>query len=237
MDGLDLSTLTLRSGPHASRSASALCALEAVAWLAGEPHSDSPECACPVIAAFVREMNDAIGDDAERTRLLVPLLPRIVGSRASREIELRRAYLAADFSVRVGVPIALDAVGQHECATTLRALPEIADAATARAALAVTRAADAYYAEYAAADAYYAATAATAATYAATAAAAFASTAASAAYAATAAASSAYEDAADSAAEAYSTADATAAASAAAARLAIHEAAVRCVERLLDVVE
>ena len=33
-----------------------LCAMEMVAWLAGEAHSDEPECACPVLAAMVRAL-------------------------------------------------------------------------------------------------------------------------------------------------------------------------------------
>ena len=31
-----------------------MCALEAVAWLAGEPHTDHPKCVSQVIGAFVR---------------------------------------------------------------------------------------------------------------------------------------------------------------------------------------
>ncbi len=43
---------TLAAGPHAGAEAG-LCALEAVAYVAGEPHSDEPACASPSIAAFV----------------------------------------------------------------------------------------------------------------------------------------------------------------------------------------
>ena len=41
---------TLAHGAHDS-PADGLCAMEAAAWLAGEPHSDHPACVSPVIAA------------------------------------------------------------------------------------------------------------------------------------------------------------------------------------------
>src|ERR1700680_1196735 len=48
-----LERMVLASGSHGDRS-HGLCAMEVVAWLAGEKHSDHPECASPVIAAFIR---------------------------------------------------------------------------------------------------------------------------------------------------------------------------------------
>jgi hypothetical protein len=37
--------------------------MELVSMLAGEPFSDAPLCACPIIGAFLRAYNDAIDDD------------------------------------------------------------------------------------------------------------------------------------------------------------------------------
>ncbi len=80
MIGLD--GIVLKASSHHTREAG-VCSMEAVAWLAGEPHSDRPACACPVIGAFMIAWNDALPDDETRTRLLKPLLPLLVGSRAA----------------------------------------------------------------------------------------------------------------------------------------------------------
>jgi len=48
----DLDAITLASGAH-DRRTDGVCVMEAVAWWAGEDHSDRPECASPVIAALV----------------------------------------------------------------------------------------------------------------------------------------------------------------------------------------
>ena len=49
----DLDTITLDSGSH-DRRTDGVCVMEAVAWWAGEDHSDRPECVSPVIGAFLR---------------------------------------------------------------------------------------------------------------------------------------------------------------------------------------
>jgi hypothetical protein len=71
---LGLDGIVLKSGAHDSRE-SGVCALEAVAWFAGLPHSDMPACVCPVLRAFVIAWNDGIPDDARRTALLKPFIP------------------------------------------------------------------------------------------------------------------------------------------------------------------
>lgn len=81
---LDLDAITLRHGAHNTRD-DGVCALEAVAWLAGEEHSDRPGCVCPVVAAFVRVWNDALPSDGDRDRLLKPLLPAMVGTASTPE--------------------------------------------------------------------------------------------------------------------------------------------------------
>ena len=85
-----------------------MCVMEAVAYVAGEPHSDHPQCACPVVGAFLRSWNDAIQDDATRTALLAPLVTRLVGSRSTRAVEVVRSDLALDWLVRVQTPAWLD---------------------------------------------------------------------------------------------------------------------------------
>ena len=109
--------------------------MEAVAWLAGEEHSAYPTCVCPVVANFVRELNDGLPDDATRTRLLTPLLARLVGSCATPTMKRRRALLAADWVVRHLSPTELGAMGLHPEASRLRELAPVANATSALRAL------------------------------------------------------------------------------------------------------
>lgn len=92
---------TLAAGRHAS--AEGLCALEAVAYVAGEPHSDQPACASPSLAAFIETWSDRLPQDA-RDALILPLVPRLVGTRGSDALERRRVALVVDWLVRTHVP-------------------------------------------------------------------------------------------------------------------------------------
>ncbi len=56
-----------------------LCALEAVAWMAGLPHSDQPACVCEVLTTLLRGINDHM-PHFQRQRL-VPFLPRLIDTR------------------------------------------------------------------------------------------------------------------------------------------------------------
>jgi len=154
-----LDALVLAEGSHGTRE-SGLCAMEAVAWLAGEPHSDHPACTCPVIARYVIRLNDRMRDD-ERQRLKA-YLPRLIGTRATPEVERRRMFVFADWAVRKIAPIALRARGRAELAEKLEAVAEINSEETAEAGRAVARTAyaAAYAAAAAAADAAAAAAAA-----------------------------------------------------------------------------
>ena len=144
---MDLSTVSFGVGGHPRTDAPTgdrdLCIMEAVAYMAGEPWSDKPACASPVVSAFLRSWNDALSD-ADRDRLLPAAVwvPRLVGSRADPATEERRAYLALDWLIRVHTPAWLDLVpslAPH--AAALRALPEIVDLTTAGQAGDMVRAA------------------------------------------------------------------------------------------------
>ena len=107
------------------------CIMEAVSFVAGEPWSDHPQCACPVIGAFLRSWNDSLPDD-QRDTLLRPLTLKLVGTRATTEIERRRAVMAADWYIRVFTPAWLHLAGLHlaglaDQASALASLPEITD--------------------------------------------------------------------------------------------------------------
>ena len=125
---------SLGKGSH-SPTDGEMCVMEAVAYVAGEPWSDAPQCACPVITAFMVSWNDSLSSDTERDRLLKPLIPLIVGTRSTKEVEKRRSYMALDWMIRVYTPKWLDMVPALRAhAKTLRELEAIADMAGATAA-------------------------------------------------------------------------------------------------------
>jgi hypothetical protein len=117
---------TLKEGSHEDFETGA-CIMEAVAYVTGEPWSDHPACACPVITTFMISWNDALLSDEERTRLLLPLIPKIVGTRGSEALESRRATMAADWLVRTHAPAWLRLAGLTAEADALAGLPEITD--------------------------------------------------------------------------------------------------------------
>ena len=130
----------LLEGSHTSDDGG-MCVMEAVAYVAGEPWSDAPLCACPVITEFVRSWNDDL--DAEgRERLLKPLVPMLVNTRATRETELRRSALALDWLVRVYTPKFLDLIPELAVhADTLRGLGGLVSARAAAGAAGAAEAA------------------------------------------------------------------------------------------------
>lgn len=134
--------MQLSAGAHESIESGA-CVMELVSYVTGEPWSDAPQCACPVITAFCVSWNDSL-PDADRTRLLKPLIPLIVGTRSTKGVEERRSYMALDWLIRVFTPKWLDTVpALHEHAKALRELDAIADMAGAAAAGVKVRAAGA----------------------------------------------------------------------------------------------
>lgn len=98
----------LATGNHASFEDGA-CLMEAVAYIAGEPHSDHPKCTCPVLTRHGIRLNDRFND--EERQLLAPLIPRLVGTRADRATQLRRVNVLVDASIREITPMAYDAIG------------------------------------------------------------------------------------------------------------------------------
>lgn len=107
--------------------------MEMVAWLAGEPHSDEPQCSCPVLAAFVRACNDAMSDDA-RNRHLRPIVPFLVNTRGSAELERRRGDIVLDCMLRELVPAWLRRRGSMAEARVFEQLPRPVSTAALQAA-------------------------------------------------------------------------------------------------------
>ena len=69
--------LWLEAGSHQSPE-EGLCLMEAVAWVAGEPHSDDPACVCSLLRSFGQRLNDSLDD--ERRQALKPLIPDLIGT-------------------------------------------------------------------------------------------------------------------------------------------------------------
>ena len=77
-----------------------MCTLEQLSYVAGEGHSDSPECACPVLSAFVRALNDRLphGQRQELSRYVRLLY----GTRGSGQDETDRRALIRAWHERTG---------------------------------------------------------------------------------------------------------------------------------------
>src|SRR6266542_3383957 len=123
-----IKTISLQHGKHNDRS-NGLCAMELAAYIADEPHSDHPECVCPIIGEFMRLWNDALPTDTERDRLLKPLIPLTISTKANKEIEERRSFMCIDWTVRTFTPTWLAACGDRYSVhvAALTSVPEIVD--------------------------------------------------------------------------------------------------------------
>ena len=121
----DLDAITLASGAH-DRRTDGMCVMEAVAWWAGEDHSDHPECVSPVIGAFLRSWNDALPDgDRQQLRRWIP---EVVGTNAGPAVDAELSWIALDWLVRVHTPAWLRLAGLIEQAALLTDMAEITPA-------------------------------------------------------------------------------------------------------------
>ena len=118
----DLKTLKLpplSKGKHRSPE-DGLCAMEMVAYLERLPHSDAPECTCPLLREYVIKINDMCSDsDREK---LKPYLPRLVGT-VSPAHKQARAGIFVWAAIHRFVPMVLDKAGLHDDADLLRRCP------------------------------------------------------------------------------------------------------------------
>jgi hypothetical protein len=67
------------------------CAMEWVAYLAGEPHTDRPKCVDITLRIFLAALNDGLGDE-DRQRLR-PYLARCIGTADDGHIHVRRRLM------------------------------------------------------------------------------------------------------------------------------------------------
>jgi hypothetical protein len=91
-------TIKLAKGKHASPE-KGVCVMELASMLAGEPFSDHPACACPVISSFLRSYNDSIDDG--RRQDLYSYASKVVGSRAPASVQRARVDRLAAWGLEV----------------------------------------------------------------------------------------------------------------------------------------
>ena len=103
-----------------------LCIMSFVALLAGEPHSDSPGAASPVIRRFVIPINDRM--PASFRQRLKPFAPRIIGTQ-DRLDALRAEVLAAAVRDEIVPRVTLDFGAVPAGAAWLGGLREVREAA------------------------------------------------------------------------------------------------------------
>src|SRR5690348_3612802 len=96
-----LETLTLKAGGHKSFEQGA-CVMEAVAYVAGEPWSDHPQCASPILGSFLRSWNDRLNDTDRQ--LLKPYIVRLVGTNTGPDDEQTRRWMLLDWLVHEYAP-------------------------------------------------------------------------------------------------------------------------------------
>jgi hypothetical protein len=83
--------LTLDRSSHPSFEAGH-CAMEVVAWLADEGHTDAPQCASPVLRRYTIRLNDRW--DATKRQTLKPYLLRMIGTGGDGKDEIRERIAA-----------------------------------------------------------------------------------------------------------------------------------------------
>lgn len=87
MTGLNHQTVRIARGRHESPAHGA-CVMELASMLGGEEFTDRPRCVDRVVAAYMRALNDRLGD-RDRQRL-VPYASACVGTRGGRARTRRR---------------------------------------------------------------------------------------------------------------------------------------------------
>jgi hypothetical protein len=87
-------TVRLSRGRHQGPEQGA-CVMELASMLAGEPFSDHPRSACPVIGAFLRAYNDGLPDD--RRQDLYAYAAKVVGTACSRKVRRARARMCLEW--------------------------------------------------------------------------------------------------------------------------------------------
>lgn len=96
---ISFQTAKLAGGRHTS-AGEGVCVVELASMIAGERFSDRPRAVCPVLAAYMRMVNDTIVN--ERLPELLPFAAALVGTRSSRRERRERARSCARWALEMG---------------------------------------------------------------------------------------------------------------------------------------
>lgn len=83
--------IKLSRGSHETAE-EGVCFMEAIAFIAGEPHSDHPKCASPVLTSFGIMLNDTLPADL-RNKYLLPMVGQVAGTVDPESEGKRREFL------------------------------------------------------------------------------------------------------------------------------------------------
>jgi hypothetical protein len=115
---LDLDKIELQHGGHdappdgTNPADIAMCVMEAVAYVAGEPWSDHPKCASPMLTEFLIRLNDRLSH--ENRQLLKPYIVRLVETNTGLADEETRKWMLRDWLVHEWGAARLRAAGMIE---------------------------------------------------------------------------------------------------------------------------
>jgi hypothetical protein len=115
---INLATITLTAGAHDYR-ADGTCLMEAVAWFAGEEHTDRPACVSQSLGFLGRALNDLLPHDDRQE--LVAAIPHLPGT-ADDGYDMVREYMVAEWLFRECLPVVYAAAEPSVDADTLRTL-------------------------------------------------------------------------------------------------------------------
>jgi hypothetical protein len=104
--------------------------MEAVAYITGEPWSDHPECASPVIGAFLRSWNDSL--DTEQRQMLKPYIAKVVGTNTGTADDHKRAWMVTDWLARECAPAFMRLAGLTAQAELVEGLAPIVSSQAAK---------------------------------------------------------------------------------------------------------
>ena len=111
-----LAKYDLKEGKHKSLDDGA-CVMELVSYIAGEPWTDRPKCACPVLTSYAIRYNDRV-DDAQRQKLK-EVIPLLLNSR-NEGLQLARGKFLALKAVTVFLPVLTEALELGEITSKLK---------------------------------------------------------------------------------------------------------------------
>lgn len=112
-----LAKYELKKGTHKNLDEGA-CVMELVSYIANEPWSYKPECACPVLTEFAVTLNDVFSDT--HRQMLKPVIPLLLNSRINKDVTVARRELISWRYLTVVYPIILDNYKLTEIAAKLR---------------------------------------------------------------------------------------------------------------------